>query len=454
MPTHGQKSHEFFERAQAVIPYGVNSNFRYDGDHTMVVARAKDGYVYDFDGKRYIDFRLGWGPIILGHADPYVNGRVKEAIDEGLTFAATQKYEVSVAERIIAMCPGVDLVRLTNTGSECTMHAIRLARGYTGRDVVLKFEGSYHGAHDYVLWSTAGGKMEEVGDRRHPAAHKMSAGIPDVMRSLIQTCPWNDVEVLGELLEERGEEIAAIIVEPVLGNSNALMPRPGYLEFMREQCDKYGIVLIFDEVKTGFRIAPGGAREYFGVIPDISTYAKALGNGYPIAAFGGKRELMMALEPGRVFQGGTYTGNVVSTAAADATLEFMQTRPVFETISKVGHMIMNGIDEILNRHGIPHIINGVPGMFGVCLTDKQPHDWRELKEADWDMLDIIHGYMIDNGVMPEQGGMEPYFLCADHTEADAAETLQAFEDGLKVAMQERRANPDGARPAGLSAAGV
>ncbi len=433
MPLQGEKSHEFFERALKVIPYGVSSNFRYSGDHdTLVVAHAKDGYVYDFDGKRYIDYRLGWGPIILGHADPYVNGRVKEAVDKGISFAATQEYEVSVAERIVAMNPGVDMVRLANTGSECTMHAIRLARGYTERDVILKFEGSYHGAHDYVLWSTASGDIDKVGDRNSPRAHKQSLGIPEMMRSLIQLCPWNDVEVLGDILQKRGEEIAAIIVEPILGNGNGLMPQPGYLEFLREQCDQYGIVLIFDEVKTGFRIAAGGARELFKVIPDLSTYAKALGNGYPVAAIGGGKDIMMTLAPGKVFQGGTYTGNVVSTAAADATLEFMQSGQVFPQIEKVGRTIMEGIDEILNRYSIPHFINGVPAMFGIALAEKQPKDWRDLHEfCDWEMLEGIHGHMIENGVMPEQDGFEPYFLCSDHTMEDAAETLQAFEDGVK-----------------------
>jgi glutamate-1-semialdehyde 2,1-aminomutase len=204
---------------------------------------------------------------------------------------------------------------------------------------------------------------------------------------------------------------------------------------MREQCNEHGIVLIFDEVKTGFRIAPGGAREYFGVIPDLSTYAKAMGNGYPVAAIGGSRDIMMAFKPGNVFQGGTYTGNVVSTAAADATLEYMQSGQVFPRIEEVGTTLMDGIDEILNRHGIPHFINGVPAMFGICLSETKPHDWRDLHYmGDWEMLGAIHRHMIDNGVMPEEDGYEPYFLCADHTQADAAETLQAFEDGLKYTL--------------------
>jgi glutamate-1-semialdehyde 2,1-aminomutase len=435
VPHHGEKSHQFYERALKVIPYGVNSNFRYSGDETLVISDARDGYVYDFDGKRYIDFRLGYGPVILGHADPFVNGRVKEAIDHGISFAATQRYEVQVAERLVEMCPGVEMVRLANTGSECTMHAMRLARGYTGRDVVLKFEGCYHGAHDYVLWSTASGKIEQVGERQHPRAYKQSLGIPEVMRDLIQLCPWNDVEVLGDILQQRGEEIAAIIVEPVLGNGAALMPQPGYLEFLRQQCDQYGIVLIFDEVKTGFRLAPGGAGEYFGVLPDISTFAKAMGNGYPIAAFGGKKEVMMSVGPGKVFHGGTYTGNVVSTAAADATLEYIQSGKAFRQLNKVGGILIAGIGEILRRYSIPHFIHGAPAMFGITYMETAPRDWRDLKRADWDLYETITAHMIENGVMPDPDGFEPYFLCVDHTEEDAAEALQAFEEGVKFALK-------------------
>lgn len=315
------------------------------------------------------------------------------------------------------------------------MHALRLARGHTGRDKILKFEGCYHGAHDYVLWLTASGKLEEVGDRHHPRAYKQSIGIPEVMRSLITVAPWNDVEVLGDILEQEGEQIAAIIVEPMLGNGAGLMPKPGYLEFLREQADQYGIVLIFDEVKTGFRMGPGGAGEYFGVLPDISTFAKAMGNGYPIAAFGGKKEFMMSVGPGKVFHGGTYTGNVVSTAAADATLEYMQSGKVFPQLEKVGGILMSGIDEILNRYGVPHFISGVPSMFGVIFAEQQPSDWRELYKADWDLYEEITNHMIEeHGVMPDPDGFEPYFLCVDHTEEDAAKTLEAFEDGLKHAL--------------------
>lgn len=435
----GPKTQAFYERAKKVMPYGVNSNFRYWGEEkSPMVADAQDGYIYDFDGNRYIDYRLGFGPVILGHNDPFVTERVVEAIKHGITFAATHEYEVKVAEHIIAMCPGVEMVRLANTGTECTMHALRLARGYTGRDLVLKFEGSYHGFQDYLLWSTANSPVGSMGERGRPTAVKQSLGIPELLRQLLLVCPWNDVEVLDDILREKGDQIAAIIVEPILGNAAALIPQPGFLEFLRQKCSEYGIVLIFDEVKTGFRIAPGGAREYFGVIPDISTYAKAMGNGYPIAAIAGTREIMMTIAPGKVAQGGTYTGNAVATSASDAVLEYMRTNNVFGHIAKVGTILMEGIGDILNRHSVPHRIHGVPGMFGITLADFNPRDFRDLDRVDWDLYEVIGEHLIDNGVMPDPDGREPWFLCSDHTEADAAETLQKFEDAVQFALQHHK----------------
>jgi glutamate-1-semialdehyde 2,1-aminomutase len=287
------------------------------------------------------------------------------------------------------------------------------------------------------LWTTIHADVEQVGSRQQPIPYKQSLGVPEVMRSLIQLCPWNGVEVLGEILERRGEEIAAIIVEPVLGNGSALMPQPGYLEFLRQQCDQYGIVLIFDEVKTGFRLAPGGAGEYFGVLPDISTFAKAMGNGYPIAAIGGKREIMMNLAPGKVFQGGTYTGNVVSTAAADATLERIQSGEPFTQLRRVGGLLMRGLSEILSRYDIAHYLHGSPALFGLSFSETKPRDWRDLRRCNRELYQKIGLYMIERGVMPEPDSQEPWFLSAAHTEADAAESLQVFEDGVRHALGKR-----------------
>jgi len=432
-----QKSRQLLKRALQVMPHGVSSNYRYiDDQSTPVFSHGKGAYLFDPDGNRYLDYRLGWGPIILGHADDLVNDRVKKAIDTGQVFAGTHELEVKVAERIVDLCPGVDMVRLTNTGSEATLHSLRLARGYTGRDLILKFEGSYHGAHDYVLWSTANAPIDKVGSYQQPNACRASIGIPQQMQDLILTCPWNNKEILGEMLREKGEQVAAIIMEPMLGNGNALMPDEGYLQFVREQCDEYGIVLIYDEVKVGFRIAAGGAREYFNVIPDLSTYAKALANGYPIAAIAGKRELMMHFGPGKVFQSGTYSGNVVSTAAADATLERIQTGDVHRQINSIGNALMRGLKEILTRHGLPHQIHGAPALFGISFSEKMPRDWRELMQiVSFKTYESVISYMIENGVLREPFALEPFYLCEAHTTEHVDLTLQLFDEGLKKVLE-------------------
>ncbi|MBF0240580.1 MAG: glutamate-1-semialdehyde 2,1-aminomutase [SAR324 cluster bacterium] len=427
------KSRAFFERAQKVIPYGVSSSHRYWGDYTPVLQRGNGAYVYDFDGNRYIDYRLGFGPVILGHAHPYVNQRVMEAIQQGVTFAATQPYEVSVAERIIAMCPFVDMVRLDNTGSDATRHALRLARGYTGRDLVVKFEGAYHGDYDYMLWTTPDSMKSQVGNRNRPIPHKTSLGVPDLLAQLLLPAVWNDREGITALLQEKGDAIAAIIVEPILANAGGLMPAPGFLEFLRTQCDQYGIVLIFDEVKTGFRIAPGGASEYFGVIPDIVTYAKAMANGYPVSAVGGKRKIMMALAPGKVVHAGTYNGNVVVTSAADATLEYMQTHDVFGHLNQIGRQLMDGLGEILSRHSIPHHIHGVPALFGLTLSTNNPTDWRQVVDTNLELSEKLLMELVNAGIMTDSDPQQTWYVCDAHTTEDIAETLDKFEIALRNA---------------------
>ncbi|MCS7088006.1 MAG: aspartate aminotransferase family protein [Thermoflexales bacterium] len=430
----------WYARAKAVIPWGVSSNFRYWGEReTLVVQRGEGAYIWDVDGKRYIDYRLGFGPIILGHAYPEVVQAVARAIQDGVTFAMTNVYEVQAAERLCRMA-GVDMVRFVNSGTEATMHAIRVARAHTGRERIVKFEGCYHGSHDHVMWSTASAPLGALGSRRSPIPVPSSSGIPSVLRDKVITLPYNDFEMLERTVRDRGHEIAAIIVEPMMGNMAGLMPVKGWLTFIRQLCDEHGIVMILDEVKTGFRIAPGGAQQFFGVQADLVTYAKAMGNGFPVGALAGKREFMMTIEPGAVGVGGTYCGNVVSVVACDATLRVMEREPVFETISQRGMRLMAGIHGILDRHGIPHVIAGVPAMFGVIVgTDADaalPRDYRSvLRYANDDLSHRINWALIHSGIMVDPDYQEPWFLCYALSDADVDETLEKFEDAVRAVLR-------------------
>jgi glutamate-1-semialdehyde 2,1-aminomutase len=319
----GPKTHALQKKAQDVIPLGVNSNFRYWGDGiTPYVQKAKGSHLWDVDGIEYIDFRLAFGPIILGHAYDRVDQKVIEEIQSGVLYAMTSELEVEVVEMIVEMSPAIEMVRLACSGTESTMHAIRVARAYTGRDIVLKFEGNYHGMHDHALWSTYA-PVEAYGNARSPIPVPASSGIPKSMRELIITVPFNDMDGFERAMRSYGDQIAAVITEPCMGNCAAITPEEGFLELIREKTEEYGCVFILDEVKTGFRIANGGAQEFYRIKPDLVTYAKALGNGYPIAAFGGKREIMSIIGHG-VAIGGTYTNNKPGVAAAYTTLKLLK----------------------------------------------------------------------------------------------------------------------------------
>jgi glutamate-1-semialdehyde 2,1-aminomutase len=428
------KTRALFKQAKQFIPNGVNSNFRYWGDdHTLVVAKGEGPYIWDIDGNRYIDYRLGFGPIILGHGYGPVVERVAEAISNGTVFAWTTPLEIQVAERFCRMT-GMDKVRLANSGTEATMHALRIARAYTGRERFIKFEGQYHGMHDYVLFSTAGTPASLLGSRRNPISVQSSSGIPEGIRRYVINLPFNDLERLEETVAARWHELAAIMVEPMLGNAGCIMPRPGYLERIRELCDQYNIVLIFDEVKTGFRIATGGAQEHFGIRADLATFAKAMGNGFPIAAIGGTQSVMGMIEDGGVSHGGTYTGNAVGVAAADATLEILETQPIIESINQRGRELMDGIGEILTAADIPHYVTGLPPMFSLLLgVAEEPLDVRAYGAGDEALYERIAMALIERGVMPENDSREPWFLCYRHDERVVADTLTAFEDAVNDA---------------------
>lgn len=430
-----EKNQAFFDRAGKVLPFGVTSNFRWWGEGENVgVARAEGAYLWDFDGNRYIDYQVAFGPIILGHGHPTIVERVSEAIKSGTVYALTHELEVKVAERLVQMCPGVDMVRFANSGTEATMHALRIARSHTAREKVIKFEGQYHGMYDYMLFSTASSQAASLGHRRSPIPSPTTSGIPRMIHDLVITLPYNDFEILERTVRQKWGDIAAIIVEPIMGNMGGIMPEPGWLKHIRDLCDEYGIVMIMDEVKTGFRVAPGGAQELFGVHGDLVTYAKAMGNGFPVAAIGGRREVMNSVGPGRTAQGGTYCGNTVGTAAAEATLEIIAQGDALKTIEARGKVLMGGISRILTEADLPHHILGVPAMFGIAIGEEKPVDFRTWHKSDAALYEHISMAMIHRGAMPCPDGREPWFLCAALSEQDVDDTLNIFEDAVKEAL--------------------
>ncbi|MEW5960256.1 MAG: guanitoxin biosynthesis PLP-dependent transaminase GntE, partial [Chloroflexota bacterium] len=425
-----------FNRAMNVMAKGVSSNFRYWGpESTPVAARGKGAKIWDADGHEYIDYRLGWGPIILGHADDRVNGAVIEAIANGTIFATTTELEVTVAEKIVKMVPGMEMLRFTNTGTEATMHALRTARGYTGREKFIKFEGHYHGMHDYVLFSTASSNIRSMGARRSPVPVQVGSGIPKAIRDYVIMLPFNDFEAVERAVKDNYGDIAAMLFEPCMGNVAGLQPRDGYLAHLRKLCDDYGIVMIFDEVKTGFRLANGGARQAYGVIPDLSTYAKSLGNGFPVAVFGGKAEIMDVVGPGSLAHGGTFGGNGASMVAANTVLDILAASPVLENLAKRGQRLKSGLGEILSDADVPHQLTGHPNMQGFLITTKEIHEVRDLVDHNEALYDAIMNQLAEYGVWVEPDAREPWFLCEAHTDSLIDETLNRFQDAVKVVKQ-------------------
>ncbi len=436
MGLQGPNTAEWFQRAKSALVDGVSSGFRYWGDDdTMVIARGEGAHVYDMDGNRYIDYQLGFGPIILGHGHPDVAAAVAEAAAEGTTFAMTTAREIEAAEAFRDAVPWVDALRFTNTGTEATMHAIRLARAHTGREIIVKFEGAYHGAHDYVLFSTSDAPIASLGNRRSPVPLQESSGVPEAIRSLIRVVPFNDLEAMERLFRDEGHRIAAMIVEPMLGNFCGVMPEDGYLEGLRRICDEHGSVLIFDEVKTGFRMGLGGASEAFSVVPDLATFAKSLGNGFPVAAIAGRDEFIQDWAVGGVMQAGTYSGNAIGAAAAKATIDILATGKPLASVERSGTALMNGIEGILAEEGVPGHVVGHWSMFGISFSEEAPREYRDYVNHDEDLYaEVIMG-MIRRGVMPVDDAREPWFLSAAHSAEDIALTLEAFGDALQDAKR-------------------
>ncbi len=435
MGLQGERTGEWFDRGKKALVNGVSSGFRYWGDDdTLVIDRGEGAYVFDMDGAKYIDYQLGFGPVILGHGHPVVAEAVAEAARAGTTFAMTTAREIEAAEKVVRSVGYVEAMRFTNTGTEATMHALRLARGFTGRDLFMKFEGCYHGAHDYVLFSTAGAALGSLGSRRNPIPVQSSSGIPSTIRDYVRIVPFNDLEAMEQLFRRDGDRIAAMLIEPMMGNCFGIMPEPGFLEGLRRICDEHGTLLIFDEVKTGFRMALGGAEEVFGVTPDLGTFAKSMGNGFPVAAVGGKANVMQAWAEGGITQAGTYSGNGVAAAAAAATIDLLADGEAFRTIERLGTTLMKGLESICAARGVAAHIVGHPSMVGVFFGEDRPTEFRDKAHHNAALYGDVVMRMIGRGVLPVDDALEPLFLSAAHSDEDIAVTLQAFEESLAEAL--------------------
>jgi len=430
---------DLYKRALKTMPGGTDSNFRAWGDDTIYVDRGQGGKVWDVDGNEYIDLRMGYGPVILGHGDVRVDDYVNERMRKGVSFSLTSEDEVEAMELIKQMTGWVGKARMTVSGTEATMHAMRIARAYTGRSKIVKFEGQYHGVHDYALISVTPNDMSELGDAENPVGLAWGRGIPEAVGKTMIPARFNEMAVLRRIFERDGDDIAAIIVEPILGNAQGIQPREGFHQEMRALTKEFGSLLIFDEVKTGFRIARGGAAEYFGVTPDLATYAKAIGNGYPAACFAGTDDVMSVL-PDKVSHGGTYAGNRVAAAAAVATLRILRDTDALATVKAVGTAIQGELREVLNTRGLPYVFTGHPTMFGIMFRETAPTEYRDWATSDHELYDAVAVGMHARGAMPEPDSREPWFLCEAHAREDIVDKVATiFRDSLDEALEARAA---------------
>ncbi len=408
-----------FEQSQKVIPGGVNSPvraFRSVGGTPRFFTRGAGCRVWDADGKAYLDYVGSWGPLILGHADPDVVRAVQEAAAKGLTFGAPTEAELILAELLARLLPGMEKLRLVSSGTEATMSAIRLARGYTGRSKLIKFEGCYHGHADSLLVKAGSGALT--------FGQPSSAGVPAELTAHTLVLDYNDVGQVERVFAERGEEIACVIVEPVAGNMNLVMPAPGFLEALREHCTKYGAVLIFDEVMTGFRVGPQGAQGLYGIQPDLTTLGKVVGGGMPLGVFGGRAEIMDRLAPlGPVYQAGTLSGNPVAVAAGLATLEKLQAPGFYDRLAARTRQLTEGLAGAAREAGVLFSAQSVGGMFGIYFSARPPGSYAEVMAADREAFNRFFHLMLLEGVYFAPSAFEAGFVSAAHSEADIEFTI-------------------------------
>ncbi|MFA5073677.1 MAG: glutamate-1-semialdehyde 2,1-aminomutase [Nitrospirota bacterium] len=423
----GARSKKLFHEAEKHIPGGVNSPvraFRSVGGDPLFIQRAKGSKIYDADGKTYIDYVLSWGPMILGHAHPSVVAALKKTLPSGTSYGAPTAYENVLAKMVKIAFPSIDLVRMVSSGTEATMSAIRVARGFTGRDKIIKFDGCYHGHGDSLLVK-AGSGVATFGLPDSP-------GVPSALAALTHTLPYNDLGKVQELVAREGEQIACIIVEPVAGNMGCVPPQPGFLEGLRNICDEYGIILIFDEVMTGFRIAFGGAQERYKVQADLTCLGKIIGGGLPVGAYGGKQEIMQKIAPlGPIYQAGTLSGNPLAMIAGIETLKVLAKKGVYSLLEKRSQELENGFREAAHETGIPMTFNRIGSMFTGFFTGEAVYDFTTAKKSNTALFSTFFRAMLKHGINIAPSQFEAGFLSLAHTHADIAHTIEAARKSLK-----------------------
>lgn len=418
------RSEELFHQAQHSIPGGVNSPvraFKGVGGTPIFIEQAEGAYITDADQKQYIDYVGSWGPMILGHNHPAIRDAAIAAVNRGLSFGTPTATEITMAEKVIELVPSIEKVRMVNSGTEATMSAIRLARGYTGRNKILKFEGCYHGHADSLLVKAGSGALT--------LGVPSSPGIPEEVAQHTLTVGFNQLEQVQQVFQEVGNDIACIIVEPVAGNMNCITPEPGFLEGLRAICDQYGSVLIFDEVMTGFRVARGGAQAFYQVTPDLTCLGKVIGGGMPVGAFGGKAEIMDYIAPlGPVYQAGTLSGNPVAMAAGLAALNQLTQSADYEQLEQRVTELMTGFKQLANKHGIPLTTNQAGGMFGFFFTDaEQVTTFEQATQCNMAQFKTFYHAMLEQGVYLAPSAYEAGFMSFAHSKEDIQETLRCAD---------------------------
>jgi glutamate-1-semialdehyde 2,1-aminomutase len=410
----------------------VSSNFRYWGDDgTIYVKRGEGARVWDIDDNEYIDYRLAYGPIILGYADPRVDEAARKGMEVGGVFALSTELEYDVACRINKMVPAAELVRFSNSGTEAVMAALRIARSFTGKDGHVVMEGGYHGVFSEVMWYS---EVEEwqPGDGS-PELVPYGDGVPAITKRLFHPVPLNDANALEDLMKKKHDQIGAFLIEPIMGNCCAISARAQYMRDVREICDRYNIVLIVDEVKTGFRVAKGGVQELFGIKADLCTFAKAIANGYPISVVAGREDIMRHVGDG-VVHGGTFTGHSVSLAAAAKTLEILDETTALADIESYGRKLQQGLSRILTNRGIVHSFTGHPALMGLFFAENAPGNYREWVHSDYDFYDALAPELHEQGILIEPDSREPWFLCESHNVGCLDETLDKVERAVDITL--------------------